>query len=115
MLKEGRTLHVDMHGAEEDGHPHWVKPEHGKPQSPPIVTHILQQGHLYFKKATPPSPSLAVHQLGTEHANTELVGAGLIETTAHVHRELPGAPLGFKGSELGVGCTFPSHPFHPKS
>lgn len=33
----------------------------------------------------------------------------------HVHRELPGAPLGLKGSELGAGCTFPSHLFHPRS
>jgi hypothetical protein len=33
---------------------HWVWLEHLKPQSPPLVTHFLQQGHTYAKKATPP-------------------------------------------------------------
>jgi hypothetical protein len=27
---------------------HWACVEHLKPQSPPLVTHFLQQGHTYF-------------------------------------------------------------------
>jgi hypothetical protein len=62
VLKEGRTLHVDMHGAEEDGHPHWVKPEHGKPQSPPI------QWHPSFNMVIP-SNSPAVYGQSYKHMN----------------------------------------------
>ena len=35
-------------------HTEWY-PEHRKPQSPPPVTHFLQQGHFHSNKATPPN------------------------------------------------------------
>jgi len=33
----------------------WAWLELLKPQSPPLVTHFLQQGHTYYNEATPPN------------------------------------------------------------
>lgn len=38
-----------------------------KSQSPLPMTHLLQQGHIFSIKATPPNPSLIAHKLEAEH------------------------------------------------
>jgi len=40
-----------------------------KSESPLPMTHLLQKGHLFPTKATPPNPPLKAHLLGTKHAN----------------------------------------------
>jgi hypothetical protein len=43
LEKEQRVLHLDPQAEIES---HWASLELLKPQSPPPVTHFLQQGHL---------------------------------------------------------------------
>jgi hypothetical protein len=49
------VLHLDQHAEEGSCVPPWVELEHRRPQSPPTLTHFLQQGHTYLIKATPPN------------------------------------------------------------
>ena len=62
LEKELRVLHLDTQVEDGDCVSHWGQLKHSGPQStqhsitfPPTRPHLLQQGHTYFNKATPPN------------------------------------------------------------
>jgi hypothetical protein len=79
LEKELRVLHLDPKAAkrrlcsagsqEEPLILHWAEVEHFETSNPtPIVTHFLQQGHIYLSKAIGPNseaphrPSIQAHE-----------------------------------------------------